>query len=201
MFHFLFAMIVSTSTFAKEATPIKVLFLGDSLTEGIGVKPEDAFPALVQKLFKEKGRNIQSINSGISGSTSASGPSRMKWALRAKPNWVIVALGANDGLRGLKVDELKRNLTETIRIAEEAKVKVALAGMKVPPNFGPQYGKQFENVFREIAKSNPKLLFIPFLLDNVAGEKNLNQADGIHPNEKGHQEMAKLVFEALEKKL
>lgn len=178
-----------------------IAFLGDSLTEGYGLDKNKAFPALIENILKSKGKNVKVINAGISGSTSASAPSRMKWLLKAKPDWVVLALGANDGLRGLDIKEMKKNLVEAIEIAENAKIKILFAGMKVPPNFGEDYSKNFEKAFSDVAKQKSKVIFLPFLLEKVGGEKKLNLPDGIHPNEEGHKIMADLVLKYLEPKL
>jgi acyl-CoA thioesterase I len=174
----------------------KLVILGDSLTEGYGVAKEAAYPALLEKKIKAAGQDWTVINSGISGSTSASGPSRMKWLLKSKPDLVLLALGANDGLRGLKVSELEKNLSETILIAQKEKVSVVLAGMQMPPNYGEKYTTEFAAAFPKIAKKY-KIKLIPFLLEGVAADSKLNLADGVHPNEKGHQVLADSVYKAL----
>lgn len=194
--------ILSATAFAqKKKVPIVIAFLGDSLTEGLGVSPTSAYPALVEHELQRKGHSVRVINAGISGSTSASGPSRMKWILKSKPTWVVLALGANDGLRGLNTDEMKKNLTQTIDLALASGAKVLLAGMRVPPNFGNEYASRFERAFQEVARSRKQVVFLPFLLESVGGERDQNQPDGIHPNEKGHQTIAKRVIKALEPSL
>lgn len=200
-----FYALLSTVSLAANAAPASsnetvIVALGDSLTEGLGVTPSSAYPALLEEKLKKSGKNVKVINAGISGSTSASGPARMKFLLKNKPHWVIVALGANDGLRGLKPDEMKKNLASTIEIAKSGGAKVLLAGMRAPPNLGPQYTKAFERVFSDLAKDR-SIVFVPFLLDRVAGELKFNQSDGLHPNEEGHKIIGDLIFKSIEKKL
>jgi acyl-CoA thioesterase I len=172
----------------------KILFLGDSLTAGYGIEKPQAFPALIDEKLKREGyHNIKVINGGISGSTSASAISRLKWYLKIKPDLMILALGANDGLRGLSVDQLKNNLTACIQLAKENNIKVVLAGMMMPPNYGEEYTKSFFEVYGKVAEAQHVQL-IPFLLKDVAGIPNLNIPDGIHPNEAGHKIVAQTIL-------
>lgn len=178
------------------ASRIRVLFLGDSITEGYGLNKEEAFPALVQDQLDKEGIPIEAVNAGISGSTSASALSRLRWHLRAKPDILVLALGANDGLRGLPVVAMKDNLAATIRTAQDHKIPVLLVGMKAPPNYGVAYGKGFEAAFADLAKTY-KVAFVPFLLDRIAGESAMNLADGVHPNTEGQKVIAELITKAL----
>jgi acyl-CoA thioesterase-1 len=139
---------------------------------------------------------LQIVNASISGSTSASAPSRMKWQMKEKPDALLLALGANDGLRGLPVKTLEDNLSQAIEIAQKEGVKVILGGMYLPPNYGADYGQKFKEVFKRLA-SKYKTPFIPFMLEGVAGHPEFNQADGIHPNEKGQAMVAETVYKAL----
>lgn len=174
--------------------PFTILILGDSLTEGLGVEKEDAFPALVDaKLKAWKPDCCTVINGGSSGSTSASALRRLQWYQKAKPDLVVLALGSNDGLRGVKPAETRKNVDAAIRFCRDRHWEVALAGLKVPPNYGPEYAAAFARIYPELA-SLYKAPFLPFLLSGVAGEPGLNQADGIHPNEKGHRVLADSVF-------
>lgn len=183
---------------AKDDT---ILFLGDSLTEGLGVTKDEAFPKLVKILIqKELKKDISIINAGVSGSTTSDGLDRLKWYLKKKPSIVFLALGTNDGLRGLDLKQSQKNLEEIIKYAQESGAKVLLAGMLIPPNYGPEYSENFRKMYEEI-KDKYKLKSMPFLLDQVAGNKNLNQSDGIHPNEQGHKTIAKNVFEFIKKDL
>ncbi|SKB32387.1 arylesterase [Malaciobacter marinus] len=178
-----------------------ILFLGDSLTEGLGVAQKDAFPNLVENMIKTKlKKDIKIINAGVSGSTTSDGLSRLKWYLKRKPDIVFIALGANDGLRGLNLQQSQKNLEEIVEFAQKSNAKVFLAGMLIPPNYGPEYSKRFKKMYEEI-KNKYKLKSMPFLLDGVAGEKELNQSDGIHPNAQGHKYIAKEVYKFLKEEL
>lgn len=173
---------------------VRILFLGDSLTAGLGVEPHEAYPSVIQDMLEEKQiRHITLTNAGISGSTSAGAVSRLKWFLRAKPDILVLALGANDGLRGLPIEEMAKNLENTIVLARENHIRVILAGMEIPPNYGPEYTRAFREVFSSLARKHD-LAFIPFLLKDVAGNPSLNQADGIHPNAEGHRIIAAHVL-------
>jgi acyl-CoA thioesterase I len=163
--------------------------LGDSLTAGFGVGHEEAFPALVQERLRREGYDYRVVNAGVSGDTTAGGLRRVDWVLRTRPSVVIVALGGNDGLRGLSVAAMRGNLEQIITRIRASGARVLLAGMRVPPNYGPEYARAFAAVFPTVARKAGVSL-IPFLLDGVAGDPNLNQADGIHPNAKGQQVVA-----------
>lgn len=183
---------------AKDNT---ILFLGDSLTEGLGLSKEEAFPKLVETLIQsELQKSIIVINGGVSGSTTSDGLARLKWYMKKKPFLVFLALGANDGLRGLDLKESQKNLEEIIKYAQEENAKVLLAGMLIPPNYGPQYSERFKKMYEEL-KVKYNLKSMPFLLDGVAGKKELNQRDGIHPNVEGHKYIAKKVFEFIKEDL
>lgn len=176
---------------AKET---RILFLGDSITAGLGVKKEAAFPAVAGRMLKLQGiDNVTVINAGISGSTTASGLSRLKWHLKTAPDVLVLALGANDGLRGLSLDSMAQNLDATIFLALENNLCVILAGMEIPPNYGPEYTGQFRRAFRELAEKHG-IRLIPFLLDHVGGEADMNQSDGVHPNTAGHRQIAETVL-------
>lgn len=179
-----------------------IVFLGDSLTEGYGVEQDSTYTSLIQKKFDQDKLEWKVINSGISGSTSASGPSRAKWLLKAKekPNIVVIVLGANDGLRGLPITSIKKNLTDTIQILKNSKIKVILGEIYVPPNYGKEYSDSFKKVFSDVAKKS-EVPLMPFLLEKVAGKTELNLSDGIHPNEKGHQIVANAIYTYIKKLL
>jgi acyl-CoA thioesterase-1 len=163
--------------------------LGDSLTAGFGVAPEEAFPALVQERLRREGYDYRVVNAGVSGDTTAGGLRRVDWVLRTRPSIVIVALGSNDGLRGLSVDAMRQNLGEIITRIRASGARVLLAGMRLPPNYGGEYARAFAAVFPTVA-SKAGIPLMPFLLDGVAGEPGLNQPDGIHPNARGQQVVA-----------
>lgn len=177
-----------------------ILFLGDSLSEGQGVDEEQSFPRLVEKSLRDRKHDVIVTNGGVSGSTSASGVTRLKWHLKKKTDILVLELGANDGLRGIKLTETKKNLEEIIRYAKIKKVKVLLLGLLMPPNYGKKYTEEFEQMYKKIATAE-KVAFLPFLLNDVAGKSELNLPDGIHPNPKGHEIVAKIVTDFVEKHL
>jgi len=174
----------------------KIVALGDSLTVGLGLPESESYPSLLQNKLDEDGYAYEIVNSGISGDTSAGGLRRLDWALEGDVRVLILALGANDGLRGLSVAEMKQNLTRIINRAREKNIVVILAGMEAPPNYGPEYVQQFRAAYREIS-AKERILLIPFLLDKVAGQPSLNQPDGIHPNAEGARIVAETVWPVL----
>jgi acyl-CoA thioesterase-1 len=178
----------------------RVLILGDSISEGYGVSREAAYPALLQEKLQAAGYAADVVNGGISGSTTASAVSRLRWHLKNKPYLVLIELGANDGLRGLSPEQTEKNLAAVIELALSEKVKVILAGMRMPPNYGKDYTRRFAAIFPHLA-ARFHVPLIPFLLEGVAGVASLNQADGIHPNPEGHRRVAELVLPYLEKNL
>lgn len=197
----LFASLLLVAGLSFAAGPEKkILVLGDSLTEGYQLSREEAFPALMEKKFEQEKMNVKVINGGSSGATSASGLKRMDWYLQTKPDLLVLALGANDGLRGLKLSETEKNLAAVIEKAQERGIKVVIAGMKMPTNYGEPYRGDFENLFVKLAKKY-KIGLIPFLLEGVAARPDLNLPDGIHPNPKGHEKMAETVLKAVRPQL
>ena len=198
-----FLLFVVVTAFASPAAYAErvVLFLGDSLTAGLGVEPEEAYPRVLDKMLKDEGiTGFRLVNGGISGSTSASALSRLQWYDRIRPSVLFLALGANDGLRGLTIEEMRRNLSTVITAAKERGMSVLLAGMELPPNYGDQYTDSFRQVYRDLAKKY-QLALIPFLLEGVGGVATLNQADGIHPNAEGHRRIAHHVYPFLKQHL
>lgn len=177
---------------AAPANPlVSIVILGDSVTAGYGLSPEEAYPAVLETLLKDEGYAVRVINAGVSGDTSASALERMDWVLKSKPDLFLIALGANDMIRGLRVAELKKNLNALIDKAPKPPAgRTLLMGMKAFPNLGRAYRTQFDQVYPVIAKARGIALF-PFLLDGVAGLPNLNLPDGIHPNPQGHQQIAR----------
>jgi len=179
----------------------RILFLGDSLTAGYGVEQEQAFPSLLGPLITAEGYpDVKLINAGISGSTTASALSRLKWYKRTRPDILFLALGANDGLRGLSLSAMEKHLDDTIRMALDQGMTVILAGMEIPPNYGPAYTRQFRQVFFSLAEKH-SIVLMPFLLKDVAGMSQYNQADGIHPTAAGHRIIAANVLPYLVKVL
>lgn len=184
--------------FQAAQAPKVILFFGDSLTAGYGLSTEEAFPALAEQRLNEMGKRVKVVNAGLSGETSAGGLSRIGWILRQPIDIFVLELGANDGLRGLPLSETKKNLQAIIDKvkAKYPKAKIVLAGMMVPPNMGKEYADGFQRIYPDLARVNHATL-MPFLLEGVAGNEKLNQADGIHPNPEGH----KIVAENLAKVL
>jgi acyl-CoA thioesterase-1 len=169
---------------AAEGKPLTILAFGDSLVAGFGLGSRDAFTAKLEMALKVKGIEARVINAGLSGDTSAGGLARLDWALEPKPDFAIVELGANDGLRGLDPAQTRANLDAILGKLKAKGVPVLLAGMYAPPNMGPDYGKTFNALYPELAKKHG-VAFYPFFLDGVAADASLNQPDGIHPNAKG----------------
>lgn len=176
-----------------------VLFLGTSLTAGYGVGASAAYPALVQQRIDSAGLPYRVVNAGLSGETSAGGRERLDWSLQDSIAVLVLELGANDGLRGLPVEQLRANLDEILRRTRERypDVRIVIAGMEAPPNLGPRYTREFRDVFPALARRYDAAL-IPFLLEDVATRAELNQEDGIHPNERGHALIASRIWEVLE---
>lgn len=182
----------------KEEPTQGILFFGNSLTAGYGVSSEEAFPVLIQKLLDSLSLSYKVINAGLSGETTASGVNRIEWVLRAPMTIMILELGGNDGLRGIDPIESKKNLQRIIDLAQAkyADIRIIIAGMEAPPNMGQEYISKFRAIFTELSTTN-NLPLIPFLLEGVAGDPNLNLEDGIHPNEPGHKIVAKNVWAVL----
>lgn len=193
-------LIVALFVFQKSSPPKAVLFFGDSLTAGYGLSPEEAFPALVEKEFNKKSTLVKVTNAGLSGETSAGGLTRIDWVLRQPIDVFVLELGANDGLRGLPLDQTRKNLQGIIDKvkAKYPQAKLVLAGMMVPPNMGKQYSSEFKSIYPDLAKKNNGTL-VPFLLEGVGGNEKLNQADGIHPNVEGHRIIAQNLSVILSK--
>ncbi len=201
---FIFAVfatfVLSHSLCLANQDDLKVLFLGDSLTEGYGIEKKQSYAEVAIKILQEKGQKVEILNASVSGSTTASALSRLKWFSKKNPQFVFIALGANDILRGIDVSASKENLSKAIEYAKDKKIKVFLAGMLAPPNYGSQYSNDFQKMYGDLGiKYDVPVL--PFLLEGVAGEKKYNQEDGIHPNVLGHELMGKNVATFLEKNL
>lgn len=192
------AAVMSTGP-APDARP-RVIVLGDSLTAGLGLVPAESFPAVLQRKIDEARLPFDVVNAGVSGDTSAGGLRRLDWSLQDGARVLVVALGANDGLRGLPVRELKRNLATVIERAQAKRIVVVLAGMEAPPNYGVEYATAFRQAYRDLA-TQYNVRLVPFLLARVAGQPGLNQADGIHPNVRGAQIVADTVWTVLRPEL
>jgi len=182
---------------AAPLAAMKVVALGDSLTAGLGLDPSEAYPALLEARLRAAGFPVVVVNAGVSGDTTAGGLRRVDWALDASVKVMIVALGGNDGLRGLPAAEMTRNLSGIIERAQARHVTVILAGMEAPPNLGPEYTAAFRQVYRDLA-AQYRVAFLPFLLAGVAGDPALNQSDGIHPNAAGARKVADLLWPYVE---
>jgi acyl-CoA thioesterase-1 len=185
--------------FVSSAHAGTILFLGDSLTAGLGLKPEQAYPALLQEKIRDKKLPFDVINAGVSGDTTAGGLARLDWLLQKKVDVLVLALGANDGLRGLPIAQTKANLQTIIDHVKtnNRAVKIVIAGMQIPPNMGGDYGTAFRNIFADLARANDAS-FVPFLLEGVAGHDDLNQEDHIHPTAAGQKVLAENVWRVLE---
>jgi len=172
---------------------IKLMIFGDSLTAGYGLKRSDSFSEKLSNALKSKGRNVRIILSSVSGDTTAGGKARLDWALIEKPDAFLLELGANDGLRGIEPSVSRENLESIIKKLKKNRVKTLIVGMFAPPNLGKEYSREFNNIFSSLAKKY-SLLFYPFFLEGVAANPQLNQADGIHPNPKGVDEIIKRML-------
>jgi acyl-CoA thioesterase-1 len=181
---------------APSAVRPRIVVLGDSLTAGLGLAPEESFPHLLQQRADAEGLGFEVVNAGVSGDTSAGGLRRVAWVLDGEVRILLVALGGNDGLRGVPPAELRRNLAGIIEEAQRRGVAVVLAGMEAPPNFGETYTREFRAVYTDLAATY-RVPLIPFLLQGVAGVDALNQPDGIHPTAAGARQIANTVWPAL----
>ncbi|MFP5519580.1 MAG: arylesterase [Bdellovibrionia bacterium] len=182
-------------------TPKKLIVVGDSLTEGYGVAKESAFPFLLEKQINTESKTkYQVVNSGISGATTASAIGRIKWVAKQKPDVILLVLGANDGLRGLKLEESEKNLRAAVLEAQKNNIKIILGGLYMPPNYGQEYTQKFSLMYQRLSK-DLKVPLVPFILEKVAGDPKYNLADGIHPNEEGHKIIAATIFKAIKGEL
>lgn len=172
-----------------SATERVVVAFGDSLTAGLGVAPDDSYPAQLQARLRVAGCDCRVVNAGVSGDTTAGGLRRVEWALKSKPEIVIVALGANDAMRGQNLASVRSNLDAIVARFQKTGARVLLAGMEVPPNYGARYAAEFRRLYVDVA-SKRGAAFMPFLLDGVAGDPRLNQPDGIHPTAEGYRIVA-----------
>ncbi len=190
------------SAAAAEPTA-RIIFLGDSLTAGFGVDEEEAFPALVADALEAGGRGGSGgriVNAGVSGDTTAGGLARLEWLLKQEPDVLVVGLGGNDGLRGLDLTSTEANLRGIVERARAAGVVVVLLGMRLPPNYGPDYIERFAAIYPRLAEAYD-LIHVPFLLEGVGGEPEFNLPDGIHPNAAGHAIIAQTVLPSVREAL
>ena len=174
-----------------------ILAFGNSLTAGYAVSKDESYPSRLQKILLDKGYHHRVINGGVSGDTTAGGLRRIRWLMKQEPEFVILELGANDGLRGQPISEIESNLVKIIQICLEQNSKVLLAGMKIPPNYGDEYTHDFEEVYNRISKQY-RVSLIPFFLEGVAGKRKLTQSDGLHPLAAGYVIVAQTVWKYLE---
>lgn len=192
---FLFGVILMNAS-QVSAEPV-ILAFGDSLTAGFGVDAQDSYPARLQRLLAEKGYSYKVINAGVSGDTTAGGAARIEWVLQHNPEIVILELGANDGLRGLSISEMRKNLGKIIETCQRKGARVLLAGMEITPNLGAEYTRDFRESFTQLAKQY-KVPLIPFFLENVAARPELTRPDGVHPLADGYAIVTQTVFQYLE---
>ncbi|MEO0334778.1 MAG: arylesterase [Pseudomonadota bacterium] len=194
------AAATKSSKVDSKMKPFRFVIIGDSLTDGYGIRREDAYPNQLKILMENEGlkRPLTMVNAGVSGSTSSSLKKRLEWQLKNRPDALMLTLGANDGLRGQDHKMMKSRLKTAIEKAKSSGVEVILAGMQMPLNYGEEYRRKYANAFAEVAKET-RVFFIPFLLEGVAADKKYNQEDLIHPNEKGHKKIAEHVWSKLKK--
>ena len=180
-----------------SASRPRIVFLGDSLTAGLGLPRESSVPSLIQVRLDAEGYRYEVVNAGVSGDTSAGGLRRLDWALEGKVEILVLELGANDGLRGLPVAQMKSNLSDIMTRATRRGITVILTGMEAPPNYGPDYTSEFRKAFRDLADEH-NVAFVPFFLEGVAGVPSLNNPDGIHPNAPGSRLIEQTIWRTLE---
>jgi len=183
---------------ARAGGPVRLLVLGDSLTAGYGLPQGQGFVPRLQAALRAQGHDVQVLDAGVSGDTTAGGLARLDWALADQPQAVIVELGGNDGLRGLPPRETRANLAAILDRLKARGIPALLAGMLAPPNLGADYGREFAEVFKSLAGEHPEVIFYPFFLEGVAADPALNQPDGIHPNAKGVEEIVRRILPMVE---
>lgn len=183
---------------AQAPRPLRLLMLGDSITAAYGLSRPEGLPARLEATLRARGHAVTVIDAGVSGDTTAGGRSRLEWSLAEKPDAVIVALGGNDGLRGIEPRTSQANLRAILEMLKNRGIPAMLAGMLAPPNLGADYGREFAGMFQTLARENPEVVSYPFLLEGVAGDPALNQPDGIHPNPRGVDEMVRRMVPAVE---
>ena len=197
MIRIVLALMLTVLPAQVMAQTVTILALGDSLTAGLGLDPADAFPAKLEAALKAKGHDVRIINAGVSGDTSMAGRDRLEWALDDNVSAVIVELGANDALRGLRPQDTRTALEDIINVLQSRNLPVLVAGMKAPRNLGPDYVGAFDPVFADVAQKHNALLY-PFFLEGVAADPALNQTDGLHPNRKGVDKIVSKILPSVE---
>jgi len=198
LFTFFFLVIALAGNAQNQSDSLNLMFFGNSITAGLGVQESEAFPSVIQQKIDSLGWKINVINAGLSGETSAGGLRRVDWMLRSPVDIFVLELGGNDGLRGIDLNSTKENLQKIIEkvFSEYPDARIVLAGMEVPPNLGPDYTRQFREMYTELAEKND-IALIPFLLEGVGRNPALMQNDGIHPNAKGHRKVAEVAWETV----
>jgi len=193
--------VIENKVEAKSESKV-ILFFGNSLTAGMGLDPNEAFPALIQEKIDSLQLSYKVVNAGLSGETTASGKNRLGWVLNADIEVFVLELGANDGLRGISLEETRGNLQEIIDVVQQKNpnTTIILAGMQIPPNMGQNYTSEFKDIFPDLAKKN-NIGLIPFLLEDVAGNPELNQPDGIHPTAEGQKIIANNIWPIIAKNI
>lgn len=197
----------STSSTAIDHSPNKtseqpqeqprIIILGDSITAGLGLPSDGIYPTLLADHFQRAGTPTEILNAGVSGDTTAGGLRRIDWLLKQQPDLLLIELGANDGMRGVPLEDIEANLSKMIEKSQQADVAVRLLQMRIPANFGDEYTAGFAAIYPRLAEKHDVPL-LPFLLQGVAGDQELNQADGIHPTKAGHSIIAETMFMQLE---
>jgi len=177
-------LLIAATAGPARAEPVTILGLGDSLMAGYGLPDADAFPTRLEAALAAKGHDVNVVNAGVSGDTTAGGAARLAWSLAEEPDAAIVELGGNDGLRGIPPEDTRRNLQSILTALAKKNIPVLFTGMLAPPNMGKEYGDAFAQVFHDLADAHD-VIYYPFFLDGVAGDLSLNQPDGIHPNRAG----------------
>lgn len=187
---------IQTEKPAEQQRIKRLIFFGDSLTAGYGLLPEENYVHLISEKLKQDGFNLEVVNAGVSGDTTATGLSRLDWVIKKGVDYFVLELGANDSMKGISISEIRSNLKKIIAKVREKnpEVKILLVPMKVFPNYGPKYGKQFEKLYKEISEEETVPLS-PFLLEKVAGIRKLNLPDGIHPTAEGHKLLFSTMYE------
>lgn len=191
------AFLVALLTSPVNAQPIKIVAFGDSLIAGFGLKANESFPAQLENALRKKGHNVEIVNAGVSGDTTSGGLSRLDWSVQDGTDAVIVVLGANDMLRGMEPEIARKNLEQIVSRLKARKIEVILGGMRAAPNLGADYAKKFDTIYADLAKEHDILIY-PFFLDGVAGQRDLNLSDGIHPTPKGVSLVVERILPSVE---